>query len=482
MPGLGRVTSDCQRVADALRAGLAESLAPDGWRRVGGDDDHLLVALVRPVADEFVATFEVRQAASFPDRPPVLVTYVHAGVGYEPLRRLAPLLGMFGLAVQSTLVWPESVAQDEDEDEDEDEEDEEDEEDDEDDEDEFQHRELRTLDEADQLAGELAVVARERAVPYARRYADLDLLLATVSGPRSGTVRRAALLASAGRFDEARVSLAQLAPAALGHWMPDEQRAVRQLERWIESGGDPALIPDEPPPSRSRRSPSPSMSRLWHQSRATSATVNTVKRAGKGKDRAQLRAMLERELAMRGVKQSPLWFEQTLDHLHDTPAETAEIFVKGLMTAGKFGIKVIRGIRDERPLLDQLPDLSVPEWLNPPARAAWPVPQQLPEVWMEVQTARGDAGWLDRAYRAIPRLIGSVAFLEAWFDWDTDEQRHLAVDIGERRVGTLDETATTAYRAEMTAASSRDESPYTRARLTPRPTRKSYLLEVQLPA
>jgi hypothetical protein len=452
---------------EALRAGLAERLAPDGWRRVG-DDGRWFVALVRPVADEFVATIEVWQAGSVPDRPPVVVTYMHAGVGYEPLRRLAPLLGMFDLAVQSTLVWPHSFAEDADDEDDEEEE--------------FQHRKLRTLDEADQLAGELAAVARERAVPYARRYADLDLLLARVSGPRCGTVRRAALLASAGRFDEARASLAQLAPPAPGvHWMRDEQRAARQLERWIESGGDPALIPDEPPPPRFQRPPLPSMYSLRQQSRATSAAVNTVKREGKGNDRTELREMLERELALRGVNQSPLWFEHTLDHLHDTPAETGELFMEGLITAGKLGIKAIRGIRDERPLLDQLPDLSVPEWLNPPTRAAWAVPRHLPEDWVEVQIARESAEWLNRAYRAIPRMVGRTASMEAWFQWDTDEQRRLAVHIGERRVGTLDETATTAYRAVMKAASNRDESPFTRARLTPRPTRESYLLEVQLP-
>ena len=74
-----------------------ERLAPDGWRPVEDVDDHWLVALVCPVADEFVATIEVQQASSYPDRPPASVTSMHAGVGYEPLRRLAPLLGVFGL-------------------------------------------------------------------------------------------------------------------------------------------------------------------------------------------------------------------------------------------------------------------------------------------------------------------------------------------------------------------------------------------------
>jgi hypothetical protein len=127
---------------------------------------------------------------------------------------------MFDLDVQSALVWPEAFATPEDDDEERDEEDDdaddddEDEEDDEDPAEEWHGRELRTLDDVHQLAGELAVVAAERAIPYAKRYADLDRLIARVPGPHWGSVRRAALLAAAGRFDEARASLAVLpAPA-----------------------------------------------------------------------------------------------------------------------------------------------------------------------------------------------------------------------------------------------------------------------------
>ena len=449
---------------EALRAGLVERLAPGGWREV--DSDGHQPALVCPVADEFVATIEVWQASKYPDRPPVVVTYMHVGVGYEPLRRLAPLLGMFGLDVHSTLVWPESF----DEDEDEEKEDE--------DAERCEGRELRTLADADRLAAELAAVALERAVPYARRHADLDVLLARVAGTHSATIESAALLATAGRFDEAREVLARLASPAPGlDWMRGEQRAARQLQRWIDSGGDPALIPDEPPPPRYQRSSTPSMSKLWKQSRATSAAVDGVRRAGEGKDRAALRAMLERELAQRGVSESPLWFEQTLDHLHDTPAEKRELLVKGLISAGKLGIKAVKGIREGQ----SLPDLSVPEWLKPPARAAWSVPRQHPAEWAEVQIAEENKDWLDRVYQTIPRLVGSTASLEAWLDWDTDQERYLAVHIGERKVGTLDESATTTCRAMMKAAGDRDESPYTQARLTPRPRPRSYLLEVELP-
>jgi len=383
---------------------------------------------------------------------------------------------MFGLDVQSVVVWPEAVAEDND---DEDEENDIDENEDEHDDDEepWEYRELRTLADADRLAAELAEAALERAVPYAKRYATFDALLERVAWNRTVSVRYAALLAAAGRFEEAKASLPRLpAPVPGAQAVRVEQRAARQLERWIESGGDPALIPEAPPPPRYESSSSPSMSKLWHESRGASAAVEAVRREGVGKKREELRAMLERELAERGVSESPLWIEQTLDHLHDTSAEKRELLVKGLIGPGKLGIKAFKGIREGRPL----PDLSVPDWLAPPARAAWPVARQHPDRWAEVQLADGSGEWLDRAYHAIPRLVGSTASLEAWLDWDTDEER-LGVYIGERRVGTLDESATTPYRSVMQAAGERDESPSMQARLTPRPRPAGYLLELQLP-
>jgi hypothetical protein len=188
--------------------------------------------------------------------------------------------------------------------------------------------------------------------------------------------------------------------------------------------------------------------------------------------------MLQRELAERGVSESPLWTEQKLDHLHDGPAEKRELLIKGLIGAGKLGIKAFTAIRERR----SLPDLSVPEWLEPPARAAWPVLRQYRARWAEVHIDETSREWLDGVYQAIPRLFGSTALLETWLTWDTDDNRCLAVHIGERQVGALDEAATGAYRDTMDAVGERDESPYTQARLTPRPGPGKYLLEVQLPA
>jgi hypothetical protein len=68
---------------EPLRAGSAQRLAPDGWRQESDDGD-LLVAFVRSVAEDFVATIEVWQQSSHPDRPPVVVTVVRPeGIGKD---------------------------------------------------------------------------------------------------------------------------------------------------------------------------------------------------------------------------------------------------------------------------------------------------------------------------------------------------------------------------------------------------------------
>lgn len=227
-----------EELRNALRIGLVERLAPDGWHQVAGDEDRL-VGLVRPLADGFVATVEVLQATAYPDRPLVTVTYMSVGVGYEPLRRIAPLLGVFDLDVKDTLVWPPAVAArfGDDADSQGAEQGEEDEP--------WDPREVRTVEEARALASELAIVVGERAVPFGERYADVDGLLASLPGPLIGSLCQPALLASAGRLDEARASLALIPQLPQGpQW---RSRAARQLEWWIDSGGDPALIPDAPP-------------------------------------------------------------------------------------------------------------------------------------------------------------------------------------------------------------------------------------------
>jgi hypothetical protein len=84
-----------------LRRELVVRLGPAGWRQLDerAAGPFALAAFVRPVDGEFAATAEVGVAGSVADSPPVEIRGVMLGVSYEPLRRLWPLLDMFGVAV-----------------------------------------------------------------------------------------------------------------------------------------------------------------------------------------------------------------------------------------------------------------------------------------------------------------------------------------------------------------------------------------------
>lgn len=451
---------------DRLRVALNDRLGSSGWEPIDDGHDWSVAVFMRPVGEGLVASFDVMTSGN-PGASPVRVLEVTAGVGYEPLRRLWPLLGRYRVAVLTEPVWPELIPDDEDEHEVAEEA--------------HEGRELHTVDDVERLADELARVAAPRVIAFAERYASLEGLLAEVGGAeRYQDIRHAALLAAAGRFDEARESLSLLRPAPTEHgWMRGRDRAARQLQRFIESGGDRSLVPREPPPPPYAPLPKVPFAEVWRQARARQQAAAAVRRRGSGKDRAELRAMLERELKDRAASMSPLEIEQGLDHLNDSPHKQAQMLVTGLKTLGSIGLQLVRVLREHRPL----PNLSAPAWLRPPARAAWPVPDQHPGRWTEVHTLAESREWLDHAYAAIPRLLGSTARVDAWLSWEPGRrsERRVLVNIGERAVGSLNEHATADYQPVMAAAAERDELPYAPARLTPRPSPAGYLVELQLP-
>lgn len=92
---------DAAELRDLLREELGARLAPAGWTPVEGEagTSSVMAAFIRPLGGEFAATAEVSCASSVPDSLPLRVTYAFVGVSYEPLRRLWPLLGRFGLSV-----------------------------------------------------------------------------------------------------------------------------------------------------------------------------------------------------------------------------------------------------------------------------------------------------------------------------------------------------------------------------------------------
>jgi hypothetical protein len=459
---------EAAELREQLRGELAARLAPAGWCPVDGEGDFsmVLAGFVRPLSDEFAATAEYSRALSTPDHPPVRITQPMFGVAYEPLRRLWPLLDdhvRIAALTESVEDMPERAR--------------------------VCRMEVSTQAEVVAVADQLAGLALEEAVAFAKRYTSVDALLEAHGDDESEEVNTVvpALLAAAGRFDEARCALARY---RRGTDVPEESRRERrfvyQLTRWIDSGGDLSLLPSEPPPRRYEHSERRSVTETWREVRAHNEAVEAVKRTGSGHDRSELRTMLESELAQRGVGMDPLQVEQRIDQLWTSHAERARQGAQALKTLGKIGLTVANAIRTRE--LPELPDMSVPEWLEPPARAVYSVPQSSDpsRQWTAVQLEEGSNEWLQRVHAAVPRLIKSVqsATLDAWIDHGPAKESGglLEVHLGDRRVGWLDQDATTTYTQVVDAAAQREELPCMGARLTPITAEAGYLLEVALPA
>ncbi len=453
-----------------LREELATLLAPTGWRPIEseGDDSIVLAAFVCPLSGEFAATAQYLRTLSTPDRPPVRIGRPMFGVSYEPLRRLWPLLEdhmRIAALTQSVEHMPEQAR--------------------------ARGMEVHTPADVGAVAKGLAELALDQAVAFAERYTTVDSLLEAHQGDEfeDDTVVPA-LLAAAGRFAEAREALARYhrnldTPEASRRG----RRFVYQLTRWIDSGGNLALLPNEPPPRRYEGSERRSFAGVRQEAHAASEAVKAVeavKRTGHVHDRSELRALLESELDQRGISMDALGIEHKLDQLSASRVERAHEGAQAMKTLAKIGLTVANVIRKGE--LPDLPDMSVPGWLEPPARAVYAVPRSHGpgRQYTAVRPEEGSAEYLQRVHAAVPRLIKIVesATLDAWLDWGAphDEGGLLQVHLGERRVGFLDEDATATYSPVMEEAAQREELPCVEARLTPVDAEGRYLLEVALPA
>lgn len=429
-------------LADLLRLRLRERLEPEGWTAV--EDRLMLAAFRRPLEHGIEATATVGPRAHSLREPAYLtVAQLHFGVAFEPLRRLAPLLGgEFERPVAARPADGQLLP-------------------------EGSHElELRSVEEVRDLAERIGGLVLRRGARFASAFRTVDDLLAA-----SGDVlHRVALLAAAGRWDEAAGELEAWAPG------PDtdhlDRVLARRLRRYVESRGDASLIPAEIPPDRfdASRPGRPGLSELWAQSRARDAAVKAVAAAPRDSPREELRARLAAELSARSVTGDPIWIENTLDHLWDTRAERWEAAGSALLRLGRGVAKAI----SER----QLPDLRPPTWLEPPDFAGYAMPAADERIAVVLD---GDASpHLERVHRGMTTVFG-LAKLTAWLRWEDDAARELAVHLGERRVGVVPETAAARYRPAMDAAAVREEVPYLDAVLVTRPDPEGYLLEIAAP-
>jgi hypothetical protein len=273
--------------------------------------------------------------------------------------------------------------------------------------------ELATAEDAERAARRLAALIGERAVAFAERHASLEALTA-----QAAPLTRAALLAAAGRFGAARDALAGAGAA--------ERSRLTRAER---------------------------------------AALDEVKATAEGVPRHEARAMLRDALARQGApEQSPLWIESRLEHLWDSPQEQVRRGVSLLRGAARLGLGVMQAIRDR-----ELPDLSPPEWLEPPDHALYEIPRT--GRWAATELDSGATAWLDRVYEATPHPFG-FATLTAWV-------RGRDVYLGQERVGQVAAGDAAAYADVLADARARDEDLCLEAHLARRGGAR--LLEVARP-
>jgi|GEM_PF-6336809 len=338
---------------------------------------------------------------------------------------------------------------------------------------------LGRAEDLDRVAASLAELIERWAVPFIEAHGTVDALVASF---RSGDeAERAELvsatLAAAGRFDEAREALGGcVASGEASAGDRERRRFVRQLTRLADSGGDLTEAPPDPMAGRSMAEPR-GFAEIRLETRRRHEAIEAVRRAGHF-DRAERRRLLEAEVAERGLFESPLWFERTLDALEATGGPGGR--VRGYLQASKGAADSLRRLRKG---LSAEPDPPTPAWLEPPDRAGFPVLARS-GAWVAVRLDAAAAPLLSRAHAAGSRRAGGTVMVDAWLDWARDpasDGARLVVHLGAERVGVLDGEDAARLAAVMEAAAGRDELPRLSSRLTSLAGRDSYLLELPVP-
>jgi hypothetical protein len=299
----------------------------------------------------------------------------------------------------------------------------------------------------------------------------------------------AALLAGAGRFDDARRALAECE-------QPDPEggrenaRFVRQLTRWVQQSGKLALpaTPAEWPAdwrSRLRNSqPPPSLGQFMAENRpeiqARQEAIRTVRAVNAGKSPDELRTLLRSELSSREVSMPPVTFEQTINSLttEQEPFGKARLAFRGLRALWDIGHTSTPRVFSDRP--SEPEDEPDPSWVTTPERAAYPI---------RLSGQDRVAVTLDPA--AVPLLDGIMPKgmvqnrnIEVWFEADNElpgSVSRVNVHVGSQRVGELDAETSERYGPALQAAGERDEDPWADAHLTRIPGATPYVLDVPLP-
>jgi hypothetical protein len=318
-------------------------------------------------------------------------------------------------------------------------------------------------------------------------------------GPDASLELILALLAGAGRYEEARTFLREHYP--LG-WQdgarPQSRRLVRQLTRWVDNDGkltlpsSPALWSPERQPRPGNSEPPSSFLEIfaenWPVVKARQEALQAVRAVSRGKTRDELRTLLRDELRKREVGMEPEDVEQRIEALaiEREPFGKARLALRAFAAMRELGLpgttpirSVLTGENREGP-----DDRLDPAWMQTPERAAYPI--LLAGADRVAVRLDPDAGtWLAQALHEAGPDAAERRFVEVWLAPDPESPASatcVSVHIGSRRVGSLDADASESVRPVLEAAAERDEDAQIKALLTRPAGTAKYVLALPLPA
>jgi hypothetical protein len=441
---------------------LAGHLGSDGWR-LRRYEVWPLAVFTCDVGGGFLATVEVfgRPLGDFlrAELWPVGL-YLVFGCGYEPATALMPLLA---LAPKAALITEDRPAGDL-----------------------APDVTLSGPDSVDSTARAIADVITGHGLGFAAQHVSVDALDAAMTDqdrlPADIEVNlRPVLLAAAGRPDRARqVADDFMTQGAAGAEYDDYPRFVRQLSRWLDAGGSP-IPPVEETLSRLPPQPArpawPSMARARQGIRDRRTAWDQVRAQARGRTTEELTTMLAAAYASHGVETAPSMLAKGVERLQLDlrPFGRARLHLQELTELGAV-LGVVKGLFVGEPEPD-------PDWLQPPERAAYPLPSN-GRRWAAVLVNTDARAWLARIPVEAPRRVVGFGLVDTWL---TEESREpdagtlVVVHIGDRAVGTVSADDARDFAPYLAAAKVFDEDVRVPGRVSPAAGDAWIALEISKP-
>jgi hypothetical protein len=438
-------TSIVRRTLDAISDAVALELAPIGWRRRTLGRPLGLDTFTRDVGSGVLATMNlffplISLGTAWPSELPIDV-----GVDFEPALDVAPLLTLPVLPMLVRAPAPDGR----------------------------RNGEVSVAgggaDQRAQAVREIVTVYATQADAFARGFDATEILAVMRRGIDAGGgewwhQRHLAMLVALGRHGEVHDALATYEQRFASE--PRAARArrfARQVRRRAtESPSDIPPVEETlavlPPPRRMRDLPKRDFRNGWQRSRATRSATKAVEVRADGRSLTELRAMLTREYATRGLPAQSIGVAIAAEYIAAGRSRFGRV-ERGLHVAAAVTGAVVQLVQ----VFTQPGSTANPDWLMPPERAAYRVEASDDHV-VAVRIDDGLRAYLDRAL-AEGHHLGSLAQVPVWLTTPDSPVDAVRVHLGARPIGVVAATAAASFASAFRAAALFDEDVTLEARM-----------------